>query len=243
VLEIEGLQVRYGAIPAVMGVDLTVAEGEAVALLGRNGAGKTSTLKALAGLLPAAGGRIRLDGKDVTNVPAERRVALGVALAPEGRGVFPQLSVKENLAMGAFHRRLRPRAMQDEVERVTTRFPRLRERIGQSAGSLSGGEQQMLALARSLMSAPRLLLIDEPSLGLAPIIVDQLYELLASLNTEGLTLLIVEQYVEVALGSTDRAYVLDKGRVVLQGTSSELADSPELVDAYLAGGVAAEVAS
>ena len=242
-LEIEGLHVRYGAIPAVMGVDLTVAEGEAVALLGRNGAGKTSTLKALAGLLPAAGGRIRLDGRDVTNVPAERRVALGVALAPEGRGVFPQLSVKENLAMGAFHRRLRPRAMQDEVERVTTRFPRLRERIGQSAGSLSGGEQQMLALARSLMSAPRLLLIDEPSLGLAPIVVEQLYELLASLNAEGLTLLIVEQYVEVALGLTDRGYVLDKGRVVLQGTSSELADSPELVDAYLAGGVAAEVAS
>src|SRR5581483_5191748 len=135
----------------------------------------------------------------------------------EGRGVFPQLSVKENLAMGAFHRHLRPRAMQDEVERVTTRFPRLRERIGQSAGSLSGGEQQMLALARSLMSAPRLLLIDEPSLGLAPIIVEQLYELLASLNGDGLTLLIVEQYVEVALGSTDRAYVLDKGRVVLQG--------------------------
>jgi len=243
VLEIEGLHVRYGAIPAVMGVDLAVAEGEAIALLGRNGAGKTSTLKALAGLLPAAGGRIRLDGRDVTNVPAERRVSLGVALVPEGRGVFPQLSVKENLAMGAFHRHLRPRAMQDEVERVTTRFPRLRERIGQSAGSLSGGEQQMLALARSLMSAPRLLLIDEPSLGLAPIIVEQLYELLASLNGDGLTLLIVEQYVEVALGSTDRAYVLDKGRVVLQGTSSELADSPELVDAYLAGGVAAEVAS
>jgi branched-chain amino acid transport system ATP-binding protein len=226
-----------------MGVDLHVGAGEAVALLGRNGAGKTSTLKALAGLLPVAGGRIRFDGRDVSGVPAERRVGMGVALAPEGRGVFPQLSVKENLAMGAFHRRLRGRAMQQEIERVTERFPRLQERLTQQAGSLSGGEQQMLALARGLMSAPRLLMIDEPSLGLAPIVVEQLYDLLASLKAEGLTLLIVEQYVEVALGLTDRAYVLDKGRVALEGASAELAESPELVDTYLAGAPAAEVAS
>jgi branched-chain amino acid transport system ATP-binding protein len=243
VLEVEGLRVRYGSIPAVMGVDLHVGAGEAVALLGRNGAGKTSTLKALAGLLPVAGGHIRLDGKEVRGVPAERRVGMGVALAPEGRGVFPQLSVKENLAMGAFHRRLRSRAVQHEIERVTERFPRLHERLSQQAGSLSGGEQQMLALARGLMSAPRLLMIDEPSLGLAPIVVEQLYDLLASLKAEGLTLLIVEQYVEVALGLTDRAYVLDKGRVALEGTSAELAESPELVDTYLAGAPAAEVAS
>jgi branched-chain amino acid transport system ATP-binding protein len=157
--------------------------------------------------------------------------------------VFPQLSVKENLAMGAFHRRLRSRGVQQEIERVTERFPRLHERLSQQAGSLSGGEQQMLALARGLMSAPRLLMIDEPSLGLAPIVVEQLYDLLASLKAEGLTLLIVEQYVEVALGLTDRAYVLDKGRVALEGTSAELAESPELVDTYLAGAPAAEVAS
>ena len=242
-LEVEALRVRYGSIPAVMGVDLHVQAGEAVALLGRNGAGKTSTLKALAGLLPVAGGRIRLDGREVGGVPAERRVGMGVALAPEGRGVFPQLSVKENLAMGAFHRHLRSRAVHQEIERVTERFPRLQERLSQQAGSLSGGEQQMLALARGLMSAPRLLMIDEPSLGLAPIVVEQLYDLLASLKAEGLTLLIVEQYVEVALGLTDRAYVLDKGRVALEGASAELAESPELVDTYLAGAPAAEVAS
>jgi branched-chain amino acid transport system ATP-binding protein len=241
VLEVTGLEVRYGAIPAVRGVDLEVGDAEVVALLGRNGAGKTSTLKALAGLLPAAGGRIRLDGHDITNCRAEERVPLGIALSPEGRGMFPQLSVRENLAMGAYHRRLARTAVAQEIERVTERFPRLRERMGQAAGSMSGGEQQMLAVARGLMAAPRLLMIDEPSLGLAPIVVEQLYELLAEVRLEGITLLLVEQYVEVALGIADRAYVLDKGQVVLTGESADLLRSTELVDAYMSGGSPEEV--
>lgn len=240
-LEVTGLEVRYGAIPAVLGIDLTIGTGEVVALLGRNGAGKTSTLKALAGLLPAAGGRIALGGEDVTHLRAEERVPHGIALAPEGRGIFPQLSVRENLAMGAYHRRLSRSAASEEIERVTERFPRLRERMGQAAGSMSGGEQQMLALARGLMAAPRLLMIDEPSLGLAPIVVEQLYELLDEVRADGITLLLVEQYVEVALGIADRAYVLDKGRVVLTGESADLLRSSELVDAYMAGGSPEEV--
>lgn len=240
-LEVRGLEVRYGAIPAVRGVDLDVGAAEVVALLGRNGAGKTSTLKALAGLMPVAAGEIRLRGDDVTNLRAEERVPLGIALSPEGRGMFPQLSVRENLAMGAYHRRLARPTMAAEIERVTERFPRLRERMSQTAGSLSGGEQQMLAVARGLMAAPLLLMIDEPSLGLAPIVVEQLYELLGEVRAEGITLLLVEQYVEVALGIADRAYVLDKGQVVLSGESADLLGSPELVDAYMSGGSPEEV--
>ena len=240
-LEVAGLHVSYGAIPAVRGLDLSIAEAEVVALLGRNGAGKTSTLKALAGLLPAARGAIHLAGRDVTVLRAEDRVPLGVALAPEGRGMFPQLSVRESLAMGAYHRRLGRSALAAEIERVTERFPRLRERMSQAAGSMSGGEQQMLAVARGLMAAPRLLMIDEPSLGLAPIVVEQLYELLSEVRADGITLLLVEQYVEVALGIADRAYVLDKGQVVLSGASDELLRSTELVDAYMSGGSPEEV--
>lgn len=242
-LEVADLQVSYGSIPAVRGIDLSIGNTEVVALLGRNGAGKTSTLKALAGLLPTSGGSIGFDGRDVTVLRAEDRVPLGIALAPEGRGMFPQLSVRESLAMGAYHRRLGRAALASEVERVTERFPRLRERMGQAAGSMSGGEQQMLAVARGLMAAPRLLMIDEPSLGLAPIVVEQLYELLAEVRADGITLLLVEQYVEIALGIADRAYVLDKGRVVLEGASAELLQSTELVDAYMSGGSPEEVRS
>ncbi len=232
-LEVEDLHVSYGPLPAVRGVDLRIEEGEAIAVLGRNGAGKTTTLKCLAGLLPATSGRVRLDGRDITGVPAERRARLGVVLVPEGRGMFPDLSVRENLAMGAYHRRLSAGEMRSEIERVTEKFPRLTERLGQRAGSLSGGEQQMLAVARGLMSRPRLLLVDEPSLGLAPIIVEQLYELFAALRADGLTVLVVEQYVEVALGFADRAYVLDKGVVVLDGDAESLLASTELVEAYM----------
>jgi branched-chain amino acid transport system ATP-binding protein len=232
-LQVEDLHVSYGPVPAVRGLGLEVGQGEAVAILGRNGAGKTTTLRALAGLMTPAGGSVRIDGQDVTTVPAERRVGLGVALVPEGRGVFPQLTVWENLRMGTFHRRLRGGALDTAMASVTDRFPRLAERLGQRAGSLSGGEQQMLAVARGLMSSPRLLLVDEPSLGLAPIIVEQLYELFASLRADGITLLVVEQYVEVALELVDRAYVLDKGRVAVAGEAHELAASPELVEAYL----------
>lgn len=233
-LQVEDLHVSYGPVPAVRGVDLEIGRGEAVAILGRNGAGKTTTLRALAGLMVPTTGTIRLAGKDVTRVPAERRVALGVALVPEGRGVFPSLTVRENLRMGAFHRRLGQRALKAATASVTERFPRLAERLDQRAGSLSGGEQQMLAVARGMMGDPQLLLVDEPSLGLAPIIVEQLYELFDGLRSDGITLLVVEQYVEVALGLADRAYVLDKGRVALAGTAAELAASPELVETYLA---------
>lgn len=232
-LEAEGLHVSYGPLPAVRGVDISIREGEAIAVLGRNGAGKTTTLKALAGLLPATAGRVRFDGADITAVPAERRARLGVVLVPEGRGIFPDLSVRENLAMGAYHRKLGAGEMSSEIDRVTEKFPRLIERIGQRAGSLSGGEQQMLAVARGLMSRPKVLLVDEPSLGLAPIIVEQLYELFAALRADGLTILVVEQYVEVALGLADRAYVLDKGVVALEGDSKSLLASTELVEAYM----------
>ncbi|MFZ6003227.1 MAG: ABC transporter ATP-binding protein [Actinomycetota bacterium] len=232
-LEVTGLHVSYGPVPAVRGVDMVIGAGEAVALLGRNGAGKTTTLRALAGLLPADRGIISFDSHNIGAMPAERRVRRGIALVPEGRGMFPQLTVRENLAMGAYGRRLRGSEISSEIDRVTDHFPRLRERLKQSAGSLSGGEQQMLAVARGLMAAPRLLMLDEPSLGLAPVIVEQLYEQFDKLRRDGLTILVVEQYVEVALGFVDRAYVLDKGVVALEGAAHELAASPELIEAYL----------
>lgn len=233
-IEVKALEVSYGPVTAVRGIDLTIADGEVVAVLGRNGAGKTTTLKAIAGLLPVSDGEIRLDGKDVTKLPAEERVRRGVVLVPEGRGMFADLSVRENLLMGAFHRHLPRSRLGDDIDRVTELFPRLLERLDQRAGSLSGGEQQMLAVARGLMAEPRVLMVDEPSLGLAPIIVEMLYGLLADLaKSGGLTLLIVEQYVQVALGVADRAYVLDKGVVALSGTAADLGASPELIDAYL----------
>jgi len=232
-IEATGLEVSYGPVSAVRGVDLRVDEGEVVVVLGRNGAGKTTTLKALAGLLPVSAGRILLRDEDITRVPAEERVREGLVLVPEGRGMFAELTVRENLVMGAYHRRVsRPRLAPD-IERVTTLFPRLVERLDQPAGSLSGGEQQMLAIARGLMAEPRVLMVDEPSLGLAPIVVELLYGLLADLARDGLTLVIVEQYVQVALGIADRAYVLDKGLVALSGPAAELAASTELIDAYL----------
>ncbi len=234
-LDVDGLAVSFGEIPAVRGLDLHAEAGQALAVLGRNGAGKTTTLRALAGALPVSGGRVTFDGQDVTGVPAEQRVHRGLVLVPEGRRLFPGLSVGQNLAMGAYHRRLRPAAIAAEIERVTEHLPVVRDRLSQSAGSLSGGEQQLVAVARALMAAPRLLMADEPSLGLAPIIVDRIYELFRSLRSEGLALIVVEQYVNVALDLADRAVVVDKGRVVLAGSASELAGSPELIDAYLSG--------
>lgn len=232
-IEAKALEVSYGPVTAVRGIDLTVGDGEVVAVLGRNGAGKTTTLKAFAGLLPASDGTISLDGEDVTRLPADERVRRGLVLVPEGRGMFAELSVRENLVMGAFHRRLSRSRLGDDIDRATERFPRLLERLDQPAGSLSGGEQQMLAIARGLMSEPRVLMVDEPSLGLAPIVIELLYGLLADLAKRGLTLVIVEQYVQVALGIADRAYVLDKGLVALSGPAADLAASPELIDAYL----------
>lgn len=233
VLDAMDIHVSYGPVPAVRGVTITVGEGEAVALLGRNGAGKTTTLRALAGLNLPSSGTIRLDGADVTRLSSVKRVGLGIALAPEGRGMFPSFTVRDSIAMGAYHRRLSRRQTDEEIERVTERLPRLRERLGQVSGSLSGGEQQMLAVARGLMGQPRVLMLDEPSLGLAPVIVDVLYDLLRGLRNDGLTVLVVEQYIEVALAFADRAYVLDKGQVALEGSAAELLSSTELVDTYL----------
>ncbi|MFZ6003164.1 MAG: ABC transporter ATP-binding protein [Actinomycetota bacterium] len=234
-LEAGGLSVSFGEIPAVRGLDLQVGRGEVLAILGRNGAGKTTTLRALAGIVRPSRGMVILNGEDVTHIPAERRVRKGIVLVPEGRRLFAGLSVRDNLCMGAYHRRLRPHAIAEEIERVTEHLPLLRERFGQRAGSLSGGEQQLLAIARALMTAPRLLLADEPSLGLAPIMVDRVYALFAALRDDGLTLVIVEQYVSVALGLADHAVVMDKGVAVLRSHGSELTESPDLIDAYLSG--------
>jgi branched-chain amino acid transport system ATP-binding protein len=231
VLEVRDLHVDFGAVPAVRGIDLDVAQGEAVAILGRNGAGKTTTLRALAGLVTPRTGRIRLDGCDVLDLPAERRVAMGIALVPEARGLFPRLTVGENLAMGAYHRGEWGRRLATDFDRVCAVFPRLGERFGQSASTLSGGEQQMLAVGRAIMSRPRLLLIDEPSLGLAPVAVEQLYATFDVLKPEGLTLVVVEQHVEVALAFADRVYVLDKGQVALSGQGADLAVS--MVEVYM----------
>lgn len=237
-IAVEGLAVDYGPVRAVRDLSFEIRDGEVLAILGRNGAGKTTTMKALAGLLPAAGGRM-LDGDvDITRTGADERVSRGIVLVPEGRGMFADLSVRENLLMGAYARRKSSRALRDDLDRVTAPFPRLRERMAQRSGSLSGGEQQMLAVARGLMAEPKVLMIDEPSLGLAPVIVDQLYEFLGSIRDQGMTLVIVEQYVRVALGIADRAYVLDKGEIALEGDAATLRDSPELIDTYLANNAA-----
>lgn len=233
-LEIRGLEVRYGDLIAVRDLDVAVAQGHVVALLGRNGAGKSSTMRAIAGSQRPYAGTIRVDGRDVTDEPAERRVARGVVLVPEGRHLFPGLSVRDNLAIGAFHRKLRGAALTGEIERATAHIPVVRERLKQRAGSLSGGEQQLVAMARALMARPRLLLADEPSLGLAPLMIERLYELLGKLRDDTLTIVVVEQYVDVALAFADHAVVLDKGQAALRGPTCQLASSPEVLSAYLA---------
>lgn len=195
-------------------------------------------MKALAGLLPVAGGRILHDDEDITSTGPESRVRRGLVLVPEGRGMFADLTVRDNLLMGAFHRKAAAKVLAAEIERVTERFPRLRDRLSQRSGSLSGGEQQMLAIARGLMAQPSILMIDEPSLGLAPVIVDDLYQYLGSVGAGGTTLVIVEQYVRVALSIADRAYVLDKGEIALEGDAETLRGSPELIDTYLASDAA-----
>ncbi|MDP1819105.1 MAG: ABC transporter ATP-binding protein [Acidimicrobiales bacterium] len=233
-LSVRDLEVSYGTIPAVRGVSLDVGAADRVAIVGRNGAGKTSTLRAIAGITPAKGGRIEYDGVDITRQAPGKRLARGLALVPEGRGLFGQLTVEENLVMGAYHRDLRGPALAEEMERVTERFPRVRERMSQLANSMSGGEQQMLAIARGLMTAPSVLVVDEPSLGLSPVLVDEIYELFAALSAEGTAVVVVEQYVALALRFARHAYVLDKGAVALAGDASELSANPDLVDVYMA---------
>lgn len=230
-LDIESLQVRYGAITAVHGVDLSVNDGELVTVIGANGAGKTSTLNAIMGLVPAAGGTVRFRGQPLADVPIESRSALGLAMSPEGRRVFAPLSVRENLVVGGVG--LSPDDSEKRLQDMVERFPILGERIDQLAGTLSGGEQQMLAIARALMSSPQCLILDEPSLGLAPKIVSQVFELIAELHAEGVSVLLVEQNVQKSLAIADRAYVMELGRVVLSGSADELARDSSIQDRYL----------
>jgi branched-chain amino acid transport system ATP-binding protein len=235
VLEVTRLEVRYGGVIAVKGISLEVAEGEVVAIIGPNGAGKTSTLRAITGLVPTAGGRVVFRGTDVSRWKAHRIVTLGLGHAPEGRRLFPQMTVMENLRMGAYRRR-GPAEIGRTLARVEELFPRLAERRGQLAGTLSGGEQQMLAIGRALMAEPRLLVLDEPSFGLAPMIVREIGRIVRSINRErGVSVLLVEQNARMALGLATRAYVMETGRIVLDGLSRDLADSPHVKAAYLGG--------
>jgi len=231
-LEVTGLRVAYGGINAVKGIDLTVQRGELVTLIGANGAGKTTTLKALAGLLHPAAGAIRYEGVDVTGMPAHRLVRRGLALVPEGRGVFPRLTIEENLAMGAYTRN-DAAEMRADYDRAYALFPRLAERRRQLAGTLSGGEQQMLAIARAMMSRPRLLLLDEPSMGLAPIMVHRIFETIRQVASEGTTLLLVEQNAKVALEISHRGYVMESGRIVLADEARKLLVNEQVRHAYL----------
>jgi branched-chain amino acid transport system ATP-binding protein len=232
-LEVSDIVVRYGRIEAVRGVSVTVSEGEIVALLGPNGAGKTSLISAIMGLVPPAAGTVRFEGNDVTRLDVEDRVRIGMTLTPEGRRIFSNLTVAENLTLGAATRRNASEANQDR-ERFLEMFPVLRQRYRQLGGTLSGGEQQMLAIARSLMCRPKLLMLDEPSLGLAPRIVDQIFELITNLRGFGLTIMLVEQNAHEALKFADRAYVMSTGRVEFQGSAQVLRESQDLMHAYLA---------
>ena len=232
-LKLESVKISYGAIEAVKGVSLEVREGEVVTIIGANGAGKSTLLKAIVGLEPVAEGRVLIDGNDCTTVPGHKRVGLGVAMSPEGRGVFADQTVRENLMLGAYSRRKDLATTEAAIEREFKRFPRLRERQDQMSGTLSGGEQQMLAIARALMSEPRLLLLDEPSLGLAPLIIKDIFTAIRQLRESGLTILLVEQMAKQALGVADRAYVLETGNITLEGSGRELLANPKVKAAYL----------
>lgn len=232
-IEVQDLHVRYGSVQAVRGISFSVAEGELVTLLGANGAGKSSAILCIAGAIKAASGKVMLQGRDVTAATPEAMLRLGVATVPETRDVFPDLTVDQNLTLGAYARRSDRTGVAADRERMMDMFPRLRERIKQPAGTLSGGEQQMLVIARALMSRPRVLLLDEPSLGLAPAIVDQIFEMIAGLKAQGLTILLVEQNARKALQVADRAYVLRLGQVARSGTAAEVAASGDLDALYL----------
>ena len=231
ILELERIDVYYGRIQALRAVSLHVDEGEIVTLIGANGAGKTTTLRAISGLTPASGGQVRLRGEGVTHLQAEDIVVKGVGHAPEGRRIFSRMTVMENLALGAYIRR--DGATRADLDRVFSLFPRLKERQRQLGGTLSGGEQQMLCIGRALMSRPKVLLLDEPSLGLAPLMVDTIFQVIRDINQEGTTVLLVEQNALKALGVANRGYVLETGRIVKEGTSRALMDSPDVQRAYL----------
>ncbi len=233
-LEVKDLNVYYGAIHALQGISFSVDEGEIVTLIGANGAGKSTTLKTISGLLRPRTGHIRFDGKDLTLLPAEKIVTERVVQVPEGRKIFAPLTVRENLEMGAYTR-TSATEIEQSMQRVFTSFPRLRERLSQLGGTLSGGEQQMLAVARGLMAHPRLLLLDEPSMGLAPILVEEIFEIIRAINRQGTTILLVEQNANMALQVANRGYVLETGRIALEGGARDLLHNPQVIQAYLGG--------
>ena len=230
-LEVTDVHAHYGAIEALKGVSLRVEEGEVVTLIGSNGAGKSTTLRSISGLTPASAGKIEFDGQDITRVPAHEIPAFGIALSPEGRHTFARMTVRENLELGAFMRRREETA--EDFDRVFELFPRLKERERQKAGTMSGGEQQMLAIGRALMARPKLLMLDEPSMGIAPNLVQRIYETINQINRSGVAILLVEQNANYALEASRRGYVLETGRVVLSGESSRLRDDPNVQRAYL----------
>ena len=231
-LQVDNLNVYYGAIHALQGVSFNVNEGEIVTLIGANGAGKSTTLRTLSGLLRSRTGSIVFKGQDLTTLPAEKIVEIGISHVPEGRKIFAPLSVRENLMMGAFSRNDQTE-IQESLARVYQSFPRLKERAGQYGGTLSGGEQQMLATGRGLMSKPTLLLLDEPSMGLSPILVEEIFRIIVEINRQGTSILLVEQNAQMALSIAHRAYVLETGRIVLAGPAKEIADNPQVRTAYL----------
>ncbi|HET6289273.1 MAG TPA: ABC transporter ATP-binding protein [Amycolatopsis sp.] len=231
-LEVQDINVHYGKIAALKGMTIEVGEGEIVSLIGANGAGKTTTLKTISGLRPLTSGRILFDGKDISKTPGHKRVELGIGQSPEGRGVFPGMTVQENLLMGAYTRKDDLKA---DLEEVYELFPRLNERKTQFGGTMSGGEQQMIAIGRALMTKPKVLLLDEPSMGLAPMLIAQIFDIIREINKRGTTVLLVEQNAQQALKLSDRAYVLETGQVVKSARGAELLDDPQVRAAYLGG--------
>ena len=231
-LQLKNLQISYGGIQAVKGIDLELWAGELVCLIGANGAGKTTTLNAIAGVQPIAGGDIIYAGDTINVLPAHKRLRRGVALVPEGRGIFTRLTVEENLRMGAYSRNDKA-GIEADLERVYTMLPRIKERLPQVAGTLSGGEQQMVAIGRALLSRPKLLLLDEPSMGLAPLVVEKIFEVVQSVAKEGVTILLVEQNANLALEFAQRGYVMESGRITLTGSGDELLANPKVREAYL----------
>ncbi|NTZ10920.1 ABC transporter ATP-binding protein [Burkholderia metallica] len=231
-LKIKGLQVNYGGIQAVKGVDMEVRQGELVTLIGANGAGKTTTMKAITGLKPYSAGDIEYDGKSIKGVPSHELLKRGLAMVPEGRGIFARMSIIENMQMGAYLRNDNEQIKKD-VDRMFGFFPRLKERATQLAGTLSGGEQQMLAMSRAILSKPKLLLLDEPSMGLSPIMVEKIFEVVREISKEGITVLLVEQNARLALQAADRGYVMDSGVVTMEGDAKQMLDDPKVRAAYL----------
>lgn len=231
ILDVKNLHVHYGAIHAIKGVDFEVQEGEIITLIGSNGAGKTTILRTLSGILEPSNGSIELEGTDIIQVPGHKIPAMGMSQVPEGRRVFATMTVLENLQMGAFSRT--ENTIAEDLERVYKSFPRLKERLSQPAGTLSGGEQQMLAMGRALMSRPKLMLLDEPSMGLAPILVDEIFNIIEEINKQGTTILLVEQNANRALHIADRAYVLETGKILTSGDAKDLLEDPKVIEAYL----------